>query len=102
MPDMTPQLVIARAKEAAHILENEAFNIALTQLKDDVVQQWKDCPIRDKEGQLLLLQLAKLTDKFEHILRGMVEGGKLANYQLDIDSVRDENITRRFFRKVSG
>lgn len=92
---------ILRGKEAAMVLENEAFKAAMEQLKGAVVQSWRDCPIRDKEGQMLLLQLAKLADKFESILVGMVENGKMAQRRIDIDSERDEGQVRQFFRKVS-
>ncbi|MBP9229603.1 MAG: hypothetical protein KBF41_16180, partial [Azonexus sp.] len=59
------------------------------------------CPVRDREGQLLLLQLAKLTDKFEAILASMVQGGKLAQHKINIESERNESRTQRFLRKVA-
>lgn len=98
---MTEQQTVSRAKEAASVLDNPAFQEAMSQLKSMVVQQWKDCPVRDKEGQLLLLQLAKLSDKFEAILTGMVENGKLAQHRIDLERVRDESIAKRFLRKVA-
>ena len=44
--------------EAAQVLDNQSYKDAMASLKSQVIQQWKDCPVRDKEGQLLLLQLA--------------------------------------------
>ena len=84
------------------MLESAVFKEALTSLRTAVVQQWKECPVRDKEGQLLLLQLAKLTDKFESIMVGMVETGKHAQHRIELDSMRDESPARQFFRKVTG
>lgn len=98
---MTEKQAAQRGHEAALVLDNPAFKEALSQLREAVVKQWKECPVRDREGQLLLLQLAKLTDKFEGLLIGMVETGKLAQHRIDIDSVRNESATRRFLRKVS-
>jgi hypothetical protein len=69
-------------------------------LKAQVVQQWKDCPVRDKEGALLLLQLAKLCDKFEGILGGMVEAGKFAQMKIDLDKERDENKLQKLARRA--
>ena len=69
-------------------------------LRAEVVEAWKKCPVRDKEGQVLLLQLAKLTDKFEGVLSGMVEGGKFAQRQLELDDMRNESAGRKLMRRV--
>ena len=83
------------------VLDNPAFKEALGQLREAVVKQWKECPVRDREGQLLLLQLAKLAEKFEASLNGMVQGGKLAQHKINVDAERDESRTKRFLRKVA-
>ncbi len=92
--------VIARGQEAARIIESDVFKLALETLRTSVTEQWKNCPIRDKEGQLLLLQLAKLTDKFEGIFVGLVEQGKMVQHKIDLDDARNETPPRRFMRKV--
>lgn len=99
---MTEHQTVLRGQEAAQVLDNEAFKLAMASLKTSVLDQWKNCPIRDTEGQVLLLQLAKLTDKFESILIGMVESGKFAQHRLDIDKLRNESKAQRFVRKVVG
>ena len=98
---MTNHQIVQKGLEASQVLDNPAFNEAMTTLKEEIVRQWKDCPVRDKEGQLLLLQLAKLADKFDGILRGMLESGKLAQHQIDLDSVRTESTLRRMIRKAA-
>jgi hypothetical protein len=98
---MTEQQTVQRATEAALVLSNPAYQEAMSQLKSAVLTQWKDCPVRDREGQLLLLQLAKLTDKFESLLNGMIETGKLAQHRIDVDRERNETLARRFLRKVA-
>lgn len=98
---MTNHQIVQKGLEASQVLDNPAFNEAMTTLKEEIVRQWKDCPVRDKEGQLLLLQLAKLADKFDGILRGMLESGKLAQHQIDLDSVRNESTLRRMIRKAA-
>ena len=97
---MTDHEADQRGHNASIVLENEAYQMAIASLRAQVVQQWKDCPIRDTEGALLLLQLAKLTDKFEGILRGYVEGGKMAAHKISIDAERNESGARRALRKV--
>lgn len=99
---MTEQQTALRGREAAQILDSEVFKDAMAQLKTSVTEQWKSCPVRDREGQLLLLQLAKLTDKFESILIGLVEQGKFAERKIELDSMRDESAARRFARRVVG
>ena len=91
---------VLRGKEAQMVLDNEAFKLAMNSLKTSVMEQWKTCPIRDREGQMLLLQLAKLTDKFESVLIGMVQSGNFAQRKIDLDKERDEPKARQFMRRV--
>lgn len=99
---MTEHQLLQRGIDAAQVLENVAFKDAFKALREQVVAQWKDCPIRDKEGQVLLLQLAKLSDKFEGILVGMIESGKYAQRKIELDNLRDESKPRKFFRQMAN
>lgn len=98
---MTDQQITVRMQQAQQVLNNEAYRAAMDSLKAQVVQQWKDCPVRDKEGALLLLQLAKLCDKFDGILSGMIEAGKFSQMKIDLDKERDEGKIKRLARKIS-
>lgn len=102
MSAMNEKLYVLRGREASAVLENEAFKTAMSGLKSTVLEQWKQCPVRDREGQVLLLQLAKLTDKFESILVGMIENGKLAQNRIELNEIRDESASRRWARKITG
>lgn len=97
---MTNQQQAQRGLEASQVLDNPAYRAAMDALRAEVVEAWKKCPVRDKEGQVLLLQLAKLTDKFEGVLSGMVEGGKFASRQLELDELRNESAGRKLMRRV--
>lgn len=99
---MTEHQLLQRGIDANQVLNNEAFKDAFTVLRGAVVEEWKKCPVRDQEGALLLLQLAKLTDKFESILVGMVESGKMAQHQIDLRELRNESKARNFMRRVVG
>lgn len=99
---MTEHQLLQRGIDANQVLNNEAFKDAFTVLRSAVVEEWKKCPVRDQDGALLLLQLAKLTDKFESILVGMVESGKLAQHQIDLRELRNESKARNFMRRVVG
>jgi predicted nucleic acid-binding protein len=87
-----------RGEDARRVIESPAFQEALQALKTQIVDEWAKAPIRDIEGQRLLLQLHKLAHKFEALLTGMVETGKLA--QVNIDAERDENTAQKLFRRV--
>ena len=97
---MTEQQITTRSHAAQEVLNNDAYKAAMEALKSSVVQQWKECPVRDKEGQLLLLQLAKLCDKFEGLLSSMIEAGKFAQMKIDLDKEREENKVQRLVRKM--
>ena len=62
------------------------------------MEQFKRTDIRDAEGLKLARQFAAVTDDFETILKRMVEGGRLA--QINLDKHRDEGAARRVVRKV--
>lgn len=87
-------------RSAAEVLENQAFQEAMRLLREAVVTQWKECPVRDKEGALLLLQLAKITDKFESLLSGLIEKGKLAQHKIELDNMRNESKLQKAVRRV--
>lgn len=98
----TEQQTALRGNDASLVLENPAYAEAIAMLKAQVVTQIEDCPIRDTEGQLLLVQLLKMANKFEGLMAGMVERGKMANVRIEIDEMRKESGARRMLRKVTG
>ena len=99
---MTENQVVYRGVEAAQVLDNPAYVEAIALLKKTVSDQLLDCPIRDKEGMVLLLQLSKLTVKFEGILGGMVGAGKYAQVKIDLDRERNESKAQKFMRRTLG
>ena len=90
---------IARMGEyARQALDNPALSEAIKRLHDLALEQFKRTDIRDAEGLKLARQFAAVTDDFETILKRMVEGGRLA--QINLDKHRDEGAARRVVRKV--
>ncbi len=69
---------IARAEHAQRLLNDELLAASLKAIKDEVTRVWIDCPQRDKDGKEALWQLMKTADKFESMLKGHIETGKLA------------------------
>lgn len=93
---------VQTAIEARQLLDSEAYKNAHAGIKRKIIQQWEDCPVRDAEGQLLLLQLIKLAGMFEGMLTGAIEAGKLAQHNIDLDNMRNESKLQRGKRKVFG
>lgn len=95
---MTDAEIARMGEYARQALDNPALNEALKRLHELALEQFKRTDIRDAEGLKLARQFAAVTDDFETILTRMVEGGKLA--QLNLDKHRDEGAARRVVRKV--
>jgi hypothetical protein len=98
---MTPHQIQQRGTEARRIIDSDVFKTAMNELDNQIIQQWKACPVTDREGQVLLLQLAKIKAKFESVLIGMIENGKMAEHQININAERNESKARQFFRRVA-
>lgn len=92
---MNPQVDIDRAEHAHRLLQDQLLQDALSAIKADVVKAWVECPIRDKEGKEALWQLAKTADKFESLLKGYVETGKLA--KMNLKAFEERRGLRRVF-----
>lgn len=88
---------IDRAGHAERLLQDDLLKEAVEAIRKEVFQAWIDCPARDKEGKEALWQLAKTTDKFEQLLRGYIESGKLAQANL-----RTFEKSRGFLEKIIG
>lgn len=71
-----------RGQVSQSLLENELLNEALDAIEKEVVEQWAECPARDKDGKEALWQLMKTQQKFRRILEGYIQTGKLATEQL--------------------
>jgi hypothetical protein len=71
-----------RGQLSQSLLENELLKEALEAIDKEVMEQWIQCPARDKEGKEALWQLIKTSRKFRSILEGYIETGKLASDQL--------------------
>lgn len=97
---MNEQQTANRGLEASQILGSQAYIDAMSALRETIVAKWKECGLRDTQGQVLTLQMMKLADTFEGLLAGMIESGKMARHKLDLDAARDETTAQRFMRRV--
>lgn len=97
---MTDQQISNRGLEASQVLASSAYVDAMAMLRESIIAKWKECSLRDPEGQVLTLQMMKLADTFEGLLAGMIEAGKLAHHQIELDSLRNESAARKIMRRV--
>jgi len=79
----------ARAKD---ILENELYLESWNIVEQALIQKWRDCPIRDKEGQHELKLMLKLLQDAKGHLERVMESGKLAESRL-------QELKRRVFKR---
>jgi len=86
---------------ARQALDNPAVIDALARMKAECDAAIKECPIRDTEGLTLLVQAARITAKFEGVLLGIFENGKMANARIQINSERKESRLSRLAKRVS-
>ena len=68
--------------DARAVLDNPAFAQAFADIKQELIEQWKQAPARDLTGKEHLWNLHKLTEKLEAALRSTVDTGLLAREQL--------------------
>lgn len=71
-----------RGNKAKEILENELFQEAWLTVETALIQKWRECPIRDKEGQHELKLMLKLLDDVKANVVHVLESGKLAESRL--------------------
>ena len=100
---MTLQQNITLGNDALAVIENEAFKQAISRMHAEIVKQWENCPVRDKEGQTLILQMKKVAKLFEENLHGMIRAGDFAQHKIDLEAAREKPRGRvgQYLRTVS-
>jgi hypothetical protein len=96
MSDLDYRAAQDKGHLALSLAQHELMTEALDAIDKEVMEQWIDCPIRDKEGKEALWQLIKTSRKFRSILNGYIQSGKLATEQLK--RYEKENLVSRMFR----
>jgi hypothetical protein len=73
----------SRGRQAADLLENSIYREAIDTLRQSLVDKWRSCPIRDKEGQHELKLMDKLVGDIEMYIANIAKTGKMAAIQLE-------------------
>jgi hypothetical protein len=80
---MTLNQRIYDADQAKLVLENEAFQRAFEDIKQELTEQWKTSPARDQDGRERLWVMLKLLEKVQITLQASLDSGKLAAKELE-------------------
>lgn len=83
-----------KGEAAKHLLENPTFHEALKTMRDEVIAQWGAVSAKSIEDREWLWMFYQNTLKFEQILRGFVDTGKLA--RLERERSKLEKVTSLF------
>lgn len=82
----------ARAKT---VLESEAYSGAYKAVREAIIEQWENCPIRDREGAHELKLMLKIHgDIHKHMEKAVIDG-KFAAEQLKHDRTFPERLRER-------
>ena len=74
---------IYAADQAKLVLENEAFQGAFADIKQELTEQWMTSPARDQEGREKLFLMLKMLEKVQLCLQSSLDSGKLAAKELE-------------------
>lgn len=73
---------IYNGNRAREVLDNESFQWAINEIKNEVTEQWKNSPARDDAGREKLWMLLQMANKLELVLKSTLETGQLAELEL--------------------
>lgn len=83
---------ISKGVQAARVLDDPIVKETLDAIKQEIIDQWSATPARDTEGREWVWRHYKVAEKFEGILRGYIETGR-------IEKIRQEE-KEAFAKKV--
>lgn len=66
---------------ARQVLENDAFNQAFADIKQEYTTAWMNSHAVDQDAREEIWKLIKLADKLKITLEGMLTDGKMANQE---------------------
>lgn len=88
---MTNEEAKRRGEHAAQLLRDPLLVEALEAIEKDILLEWENCPARDVQGREEIWKFFKTAKKFQLILSGMVEAGKLASFR-EKQSITDKAV----------
>ena len=83
---MDTQTELERGFKAQQLLDNEIYQESIQTVRDAIIAQWSESPIRDHEGQHELRLMLKLLNDLTANIKTVADTGKLAQIQVERDS----------------
>jgi hypothetical protein len=81
--------------KAKTVLDSEAFQNAFNGVRNAIVDTWKECPIRDRDGAHELRLMLKLMNDIEGHLKKAVADGQFSAKELERDKTIGQRIADR-------
>lgn len=72
-----------KGTKAKHLLEDEAFKLALSDVEAAIIQKWRSLPIDDREGQWKLKVSLSLLGNLEANLRQYVSDMEYEEFRIE-------------------
>lgn len=94
---MNREEILDNAAQAQSLLDQPAFKKAFSDLENAITEQWKACPLRDKDGAHELKLMFKLLRDLRANLEQAISAGKLEEVALE----REKN-PRPFLGMIHG
>jgi transposase len=79
---MTLETEEQRGRNAQALLDDPLLSKALEAARREIIQMWEETPSRDAEAREWLWKLYQASKRFENILLGHIESGKVARANL--------------------
>ena len=80
---------------AKSVLDDSTYQAASKAVRDAIIEQWENCPIRDREGAHELKLMLKIHRDIEAHMRKAVTDGQFAAEQLKQDKTFTERLKER-------
>lgn len=96
MTQMTPEQEAFNGSRAREVLDNEVFQQAYDAIETELIERWKNSPARDQEGREKLWMYLHIHRQLKENLTRIMEGGKLAELNLERDRTMRERLTAGF------
>ena len=93
---MTDEEELRRARQAEQVLQNPLVSDAIKAMESELYEAWLTTPARDEAGRDWIWRQAVVTRKFKDIFKGMMEGGKIADFRIK----EKESLKERALRAV--
>jgi hypothetical protein len=72
-----------RGDQAAIVLGMPIVQEVLKNMREEIISQWSETPARDAEGRDWIWRHYKVLEKFEGLLKGYMESGRMAKMQMN-------------------